>query len=201
MSPNSNPFVAPVAPLRKPRRDDFVCDDPISRRASVLQRSGAALIDIILAPVLAYVAMLVVFLPLVVLIYAWAFFGPIPFDPDTSGGRAVLELSASLFLFASMAWYFVGFESSTRGATLGKRYFGIRVVTDQGRRVGRSRALLRLLVKIVTTLPVPITLVWIALRPDRQALHDRVSSTVVIQRPTPDEMLLNKAQASDIFQG
>lgn len=123
-------------------------------------------------------------------------------------------LWAFVFVFVSLPlWaYFTWCEGGPRQATLGMRALGLQVRTTDGSPVGRPRALLRTVVKLlpfeinhlVMLLPVPLFLVpdsprvWLfaivyallALylglafaSPRRQSLHDRVAGTVVVRVP------------------
>ena len=66
--------------------------------------------------------------------------------------------------------------------TLGKRVIGA-VVTDMGfRPIGHGRALARLLAEIASALPLYIGYLWPLWDPQRQALHDKLAGTVVVER-------------------
>src|SRR5262245_20710678 len=57
---------------------------------------------------------------------------------------------AAVLVYSVPTWaYFVLSDRSARGATLGKRLFGLRVVRTTGERVGVARALARTAVKLL----------------------------------------------------
>ena len=72
-------------------------------------------------------------------------------------------------------------ESSARGATLGKRILGLRVVDMDGRRLGFGRATWRFVAKLMGTLTFMIGYVMAVFTPKNQALHDYLAKTLVIK--------------------
>jgi uncharacterized RDD family membrane protein YckC len=69
------------------------------------------------------------------------------------------------------------------GATLGKRLFRVRVVTEDGEEIGLGRAFVRNLLKMFT---VPIvTLLFIVLSERSQRIGDKLAGTVVLKRTSP----------------
>jgi uncharacterized RDD family membrane protein YckC len=70
------------------------------------------------------------------------------------------------------------------GTTVGKRVFSVRVRTVEGSRTSFLRALGRELVKTISLAFFPIALisvVLVAFRPDKRALHDLLAQTAVIR--------------------
>ena len=84
------------------------------------------------------------------------------------------------FLIAALiAWlYCAGMESGRRGATLGKRLFGLEVLDLAGERPGFARASLRFALRALT---FPVGWLWIPLTQRRQALHDLAARTIVVR--------------------
>lgn len=82
----------------------------------------------------------------------------------------------------ALAW-FAGFEASARQATPGKRALGLRVVDARGGRIGPGRAALRHLAGTLSWLSLNLGHLLAALPPRRQALHDRLAGTRVLQDP------------------
>lgn len=85
-------------------------------------------------------------------------------------------------LFAGIALpvsYFTVCEGAS-GQTLGKRVFGIVVVTVDGQPIGYGHALARLLTFPYSVLPGGLGLLWIALPPHKRAWHDYLTATRVI---------------------
>lgn len=77
--------------------------------------------------------------------------------------------------------YFAFMESSPWQATLGKRAVGIRVTDLEGRRISFLRALGRYMGKFVSTIILFIGFLMSLWTQKRQALHDIMASTVVLQ--------------------
>jgi uncharacterized RDD family membrane protein YckC len=80
--------------------------------------------------------------------------------------------------------YFAGMESSSNQATFGKQFAGSRVTDLDGNRITFGQATVRFIIcTVVDRIPMGIGLVAylpIAFTQKRQALHDFVTSTVVL---------------------
>ena len=76
--------------------------------------------------------------------------------------------------------YYALQESSAYQATFGKRIVGIRVATLDGRQVGFGRALARFLFKIPSALPLFGGFLMQPFSEKKQALHDILAKTLVI---------------------
>jgi len=77
--------------------------------------------------------------------------------------------------------YFSLLESSARGATLGKRALGLRVVTSQGRRLTFLNATGRYFAKFISALILGIGYLLAAFTSGKRALHDFMADTLVIR--------------------
>lgn len=75
--------------------------------------------------------------------------------------------------------YFIVCEGAF-GQTLGKRAFGIVVVSAEGLPIGYGRALARVLALPYSLLPAGLGLLWAALSPGKCAWHDYISGTRVV---------------------
>jgi len=85
-------------------------------------------------------------------------------------------------LSLAVAWlYFALMESSERGATVGKMAMGLRVVTDDGRRLSFMNATGRYFAKILSALIFCIGFIMIAFTERKRGLHDMIASTLVIK--------------------
>ncbi|WP_299758527.1 RDD family protein [uncultured Pontibacter sp.] len=85
---------------------------------------------------------------------------------------------------AFIGWlYYAGFESSARQATLGKQLFGIFVTDTYGYRITFARASGRYFGKMLSGLILLIGYVMAAFTERRQALHDKLADTLVLQHP------------------
>ncbi|MBK8284101.1 MAG: RDD family protein [Ahniella sp.] len=98
----------------------------------------------------------------------------------------MVVLYGSIFLIS--VGYFVLLERSAAGATIGKRLMGIRVVDKNGERIGFGRALGRFFAKILSSLPANLGYLIAAFTGRKQALHDFVAGTLVIDKATRSEL-------------
>lgn len=85
-----------------------------------------------------------------------------------------------LFFFA---WfYFAGFESSKWQATIGKKLLELKVVDLEGNRVSFARATGRYFGKLLSRITLMIGFLMIIWTKKKQALHDKLASTLVIHQ-------------------
>lgn len=85
---------------------------------------------------------------------------------------------------AFIGWvYYASFESSAKQATLGKQLFGIFVTDTEGYRLTFARATGRYFAKMLSGLILLIGYLMAAFTERRQALHDKVADTLVLQHP------------------
>lgn len=77
------------------------------------------------------------------------------------------------------AVYFIGMESSSLQATLGKRLAGIKVIDRQGARIGPARAAARFAAGALSWLTLNLGHALAAWTPEKRALHDYVAGTYV----------------------
>ena len=93
-------------------------------------------------------------------------------------------------LVESIAWliysiiifgYFAGMESSSKQATYGKRMFGLKVIDEEGYKIGFWHACGRYLAKALSVLTLFIGFLMAAFTEKKQALHDKVGKTLVIR--------------------
>ncbi len=85
-----------------------------------------------------------------------------------------------VWLFADWL-YFAAFESSSRGATIGKKWMGVRVTDADGNRLSFGRASLRYFSKILSALPMMLGFVMAFFTEKKQALHDLIAGTIVVR--------------------
>jgi uncharacterized RDD family membrane protein YckC len=96
---------------------------------------------------------------------------------------AILGRSVGTPLNTLIGWlYFAGMESSERQATLGKMALGIVVTDLDGNRISFARATLRYFAKIISALILMIGFLMAAFTQRKQALHDMIAGTLVLNR-------------------
>jgi uncharacterized RDD family membrane protein YckC/Tfp pilus assembly major pilin PilA len=79
------------------------------------------------------------------------------------------------------AWLYTAIgESGPRQATWGKRLFGLQVADANGRRIGFGRASARFFLRYLSMLPLLLGYFMQPFTARRQALHDLLASTVVL---------------------
>ena len=85
-------------------------------------------------------------------------------------------------LSLAVAWlYFALMESSERGATVGKMAMGLRVVSNDGKRISFMNATGRYFAKILSAMIFCIGFIMIAFTDRKRGLHDMIASTLVIK--------------------
>ncbi|MGS1121206.1 RDD family protein [Rhodanobacter sp. UC4436_H3] len=107
-----------------------------------------------------------------------------PGDPHVmlaAYGQYYATMGTAILLTAVLTWlYFAVCESSPWQATLGKLALGIRVTDLEGRRISFWRALGRYLAKFLSTIILFIGFMMAGWTRRKQALHDMLCSTLVL---------------------
>jgi uncharacterized RDD family membrane protein YckC len=76
--------------------------------------------------------------------------------------------------------YYSILEGSTRGQTIGKRVFSIKVTDlNTGHSIGYPRAALRYVASYLSTIPLALGYLWMLWDPERQTWHDKIAGSVV----------------------
>jgi uncharacterized RDD family membrane protein YckC len=78
--------------------------------------------------------------------------------------------------------YFALMESSARQATFGKSLMNLAVTDEQGQRISFLRATGRHFAKIISAIILFIGFIMVAFDSRKQGLHDKLASTLVVQR-------------------
>ena len=99
-----------------------------------------------------------------------------------------LALIAGLGILAAILYFSLG-ESSPDQSTVGKKLLGLRVMDREGRRITLPRAAGRFLVKILSFAAFFTGVAMIGVTREKQALHDRVTDTLVMELPVMDPRL------------
>jgi uncharacterized RDD family membrane protein YckC len=71
--------------------------------------------------------------------------------------------------------------SEWEGYTIGKKMNGIKIMDDQGNPVNFSKAFIRSLAKVVSTLVFLLGDLWMLWDKDSRTWHDKLSRTVVVK--------------------
>jgi uncharacterized RDD family membrane protein YckC len=101
------------------------------------------------------------------------------------GGILTMQMddTAASSVTTIIGWlYFAGLESSARQATLGKSVLGIYVTDLDGNRISFLRATGRYFAKFISAIILMIGFIMAAFTPRKQALHDMIASTLVLDR-------------------
>ena len=116
------------------------------------------------------------------------------FDRSTSssGSEFQFEFTAgmgaeSLLSLAVGMGYFALMESSPKQATLGKMALGIIVTDTEGQRISFPRAMGRYFAKFLSWITVLVGFFMAGWTPKKQALHDLVARTLVVNKPAKEE--------------
>ena len=141
------------------------------------RRAGAAVIDCVLAMVIASAVVFIVFLSIVY------FFGEAYFHDLWSypGGQTALLLTLCGALVVYIAYYTI--LEAMFGATIGKRLMRLTVVLTDGRPIGWKESIIRNVLRIVDMQLfglVGLLFVWATGRSQR--IGDLASSTIVVSR-------------------
>jgi len=102
-----------------------------------------------------------------------------PFKPAPLNGWRGAMLGLNLLL--TLAWFHL-FESYGGGATPGKRFMGLEITDLDGNPVNAERAFLRMLFRLLTVSTLMLGYLAVLFTKRRQALHDLLAKTVVMQR-------------------
>lgn len=140
--------------------------------AGFWKRFGALVIDWMLLSILNGVCIGFFALSFGAVIFSGSL-GAIPFGISMMFGFFALSLALNWLYYTLM-------ESSFKQATLGKMALGIVVTDDQGRRISFVRANVRYWSKILSGLFFCLGYIMAAFTAKKQALHDLIASTLVI---------------------
>jgi uncharacterized RDD family membrane protein YckC len=100
----------------------------------------------------------------------------------TIGMEGLMGWVANLVVIFLPFLYWPVLESSSWQATVGKRILGLQVTDADGGRLSFLHALMRMLAKIVSSIPFGLGFVMAAFTARKQALHDLIVKTLVVRR-------------------
>ena len=96
------------------------------------------------------------------------------------GGFLFMTLGLGLLVAIIQVLYYT--IMTARGATVGKKVFGMRVVTADGQKIGFGRSLLRHTVGyFVSGIVFGLGFIWIGFDPHKQGWHDKIAGTYVVR--------------------
>ena len=116
------------------------------------------------------------------------FFAPVAgFASFADDPEAIIAFAAGMSGFVIIELviyilYFAGMQSSKYQATLGKMAVGVMVTDENGNRISFGRGVGRLLSKILSALILYIGFIMAGFDIRKQALHDKIASTLVIYK-------------------
>jgi len=103
-------------------------------------------------------------------------------NPAMDVGLTLFELILQLVLMALAMAYFAWFHSSKNMATLGKMAIGIKVVRPDGTPITLARGIGRYFAFVLSSLTMGIGLIMAAFTGRKQALHDMLCDTLVVDK-------------------
>lgn len=100
----------------------------------------------------------------------------------TTTAGVVSQLLGALIGFGISLGYYGWFHASSGGATPGKMAIGIKVVRSNGERISGARSIGRYFATILSSLTLLIGYLMAAFTERKQALHDLICDTVVVDK-------------------
>ncbi|MCL4235601.1 MAG: RDD family protein [Deltaproteobacteria bacterium] len=108
--------------------------------------------------------------------------GAFAMGESSLGPAGLARLAGPIYLlFLLIAACYVTFFIGSSGQTPGMMVFGLKVVTAEGESVGYARAFVRLVASILSLCFFGLGHIAVALDPDRQGWHDKLSQCVVVR--------------------
>jgi uncharacterized RDD family membrane protein YckC len=94
--------------------------------------------------------------------------------------RALSPALGAIGILIGLAYY-VYFEGSPSGQTIGKRAMNIRIIDyTNGGPIGYGRATLRYFARILSVIPCFLGYFWMLWDREKQCWHDKISTDVVV---------------------
>ncbi len=169
------PYAPPAADLAP--SPPVVLAGPVVQ-AGFWKRVAAYFIDYVVLMVANYALMI----PIGILM---AIFGGVGASMDSGAGSAVsilVMVIGYLLILAINIMYPAWMHASRHQATLGKMAVGIKVVRVDGERISLARAIGRIFATILSSLTLGIGFIMAAFTQRKQALHDMVCDTLVVDK-------------------
>jgi uncharacterized RDD family membrane protein YckC len=104
-------------------------------------------------------------------------------DEEMTAALIVLPILLAIVITSVASWlYYALMESSSHQATLGKMALGVQVTDANGHRISFGRATGRYFGKIISSLTMMIGYIIAGFTQQKQALHDILASTLVVNK-------------------
>ena len=171
-----SPYTAPAS--RPQDVDPAAVQGGLVVQAGFWKRVAAYFIDYVIMTMFTYI----VLIPLSIL---GAIVGGISGSSDSAAGSIGMFLTLGigyLIIFAANMMYPAWMHSSKYQATLGKMAVGIKVVRSNGERLTLGRAIGRFFAYILSSITLCIGFVMAAFTERKQALHDIICDTLVVDK-------------------
>jgi uncharacterized RDD family membrane protein YckC len=181
LSSGTNPYAVaePVSPYAPPeaalRHDSNYSSEVVY--AGFWKRYAALFIDTFVVGIAYYIVLIAMML----LVFGTAGLSGAGSDAMGAGLAAMLIVVYVLYPVIS-SLYYVGFESSSLQATLGKLAVGIKVTDDSGHRLGRGNALGRWASHLLCYFTLHIGYIIAGFTDRKRGLHDMVAGTLVVDK-------------------
>jgi uncharacterized RDD family membrane protein YckC len=107
---------------------------------------------------------------------------PLAMSGDSGAGLVLVQVVSQLVSIAITAAYYAYFHASRSQATLGKMAVGIKVVRTDGSRISLARGIGRYFGFMLSSLILGIGLLMAAFTERKQALHDLLCDTLVVDK-------------------
>ena len=172
----NSPYAAPAS--RPQDVDPAAVQGGLVVQAGFWKRVAAYFIDYVIMTVFTYI----VLIPLSIL---GAIVGGVSGGSDSAAGSIGMFLTLGigyLIIFAGNLMYPAWMHSSKYQATLGKMAVGIKVVRSNGERLTLGRAVGRFFAYILSSITLCIGFVMAAFTERKQALHDIICDTLVVDK-------------------
>ena len=172
----NSPYAAPAS--RPQDVDPAAVQGGLVVQAGFWKRVAAYFIDYVIMTVFTYI----VLIPLSIL---GAIVGGVSGSSDSAAGSIGMFVTLGvgyLIIFAGNLMYPAWMHSSKYQATLGKMAVGIKVVRSNGERLTLGRAVGRFFAYILSSITLCIGFVMAAFTERKQALHDIICDTLVVDK-------------------
>jgi uncharacterized RDD family membrane protein YckC len=172
----------------KPRTDSTIPSPPSAKveleYAGFWVRVGAGLVDGLLEALTALLVTLIVDL---IMRIVNPIYGLSPITAQYATGIAFI------FVLTIGAWLYCAFaESSKYRATIGKRIFGLEVLTSSGGPLSFGQASVRHFMKFLSLFTATVGFMMAGWTKRRQALHDMPQDCIVVRVAKPSLSIFNK---------